>query len=43
MGADLDKVLIAKGLTTTGLTFLDEITYLQKKDAALTRWPRRFS
>ena len=43
MGADLDKVLIAKGLTTTGpFSSLDEITYSQKKDAALTLAPKVF-
>ena len=43
MGADLDKVLIAKGVTTTGpFPSLDEITYGQKKDAALILAPRLF-
>jgi hypothetical protein len=43
MGADLDKVLIAKGMTTTGpFSSLDEITYSQKKDAVLTLAPHVF-
>lgn len=43
MGSDLDKILIAKGLTTTGpYPSLDEITYSQKKDAALTLAPEVF-
>jgi hypothetical protein len=43
MGTDLDKVLIFKGVTTTGpFPSLDEITYSQKKDAALTLAPQVF-
>jgi hypothetical protein len=43
LGADLDKVLIAKGMTTTGpFSSLDEITYSQKKDAVLTLAPHVF-
>jgi hypothetical protein len=43
MGADLDKILISKGLTTTGpFPSLDEITYSNKKDAALTLAPQVF-
>ena len=43
MGADLDRILIAKGTTTTGpFPSLDEITYSDKKGAALTLAPRVF-
>lgn len=43
MGNDLDKILISKGLTTTGpYSSLDDITYSQKKDAVLTLAPRVF-
>jgi hypothetical protein len=43
MGTDLDKILIAKGVTTTGpFPSLDEITYSEKKDASLTLAPRVF-
>jgi hypothetical protein len=43
MGNDLDKILIAKGMTTTGpFPSLDEITYSEKKNAALTLAPRIF-
>jgi hypothetical protein len=43
MGTDLDKILIAKGITTTGpYASLDEITYSQKKGADLTLAPRVF-
>jgi hypothetical protein len=43
MGTDLDKILIAKGVTTTGPYLgLDEITYSQKKGAHLTLAPRVF-
>jgi len=43
MGADLDKILISKGVTTTGpFPSLEEITYSQKKDATLTLDPTVF-
>ena len=43
MGSDLDKILISKGLTTTGpFASLDEITFSEKKAAALTLAPRVF-
>ena len=43
MGVDLDKILIAKGTTTTGpFGSLDEITYSDKKGAALTLAPKVF-
>jgi hypothetical protein len=43
MGTDLDKILISKGITTTGpFPSLDEITYSDKKDAALTLAPQVF-
>lgn len=43
MGSDLDKILINKGVTTTGpFPSLDEITYSEKKDAALTLAPQVF-
>ncbi len=43
MGTDLDKILLAKGLTTTGpFPSLDEITYSEKKSAALTLAPQIF-
>jgi hypothetical protein len=43
MGTDLDKILLAKGLTTTGpFPSLDEITYSEKKGAALTLAPQIF-
>ena len=43
MGTDLDKILIAKGVTTTGpFASLDEITYSEKKGANLTLAPRVF-
>jgi hypothetical protein len=43
MGSDLDKILIAKGMTTTGpFPSLDEITYSEKKSAALTLAPKVF-
>jgi hypothetical protein len=43
MGTDLDKILIAKGVTTTGpFPSLDELTYSEKKDASLTLAPRVF-
>jgi hypothetical protein len=43
MGTDLDKILITKGLTTTGpFPSLDEITYSDKKGAALTLAPQVF-
>jgi hypothetical protein len=43
MGNDLDKILIAKGMTTTGpFPSLDEITYSEKKNAALTLAPKVF-
>jgi len=43
MGVDLDKVIIAKGMTTIGpyLT-LDDVTYPDKKNADLTLAPRVF-
>jgi hypothetical protein len=41
MGADLEKLLVAKGLTATGpFPTLDDITYAEKKGAALTLAPR---
>lgn len=41
MGADLEKLLVAKGLTATGpFATLDDITYAEKKGAALTLAPR---
>jgi hypothetical protein len=43
MGTDLDKILIAKGVTTTGpFASLDEITYGEKKGADLTLAPKVF-
>ncbi len=43
MGTDLDKILIAKGVTTTGpFPSLSEITYSEKKGAALTLAPKVF-
>ncbi len=43
MGTDLDKILIAKGMTTTGpFPSLDEITYSEKKNAELTLAPKVF-
>jgi hypothetical protein len=43
MGTDLDKILITKGVTTTGpFPSLDEITYSEKKAAALTLAPQVF-
>lgn len=43
MGTDLDKILIAKGMTTTGpYPSLDEITYSDKKNAELTLAPKIF-
>ena len=43
MGTDLDKILIAKGVTTTGpYPTFDEITYSEKKGAQLTLAPRVF-
>ncbi len=43
MGADLEKLLVAKGLTATGpFPSLDDITYAEKKGAALTLAPRVF-
>ena len=43
MGTDLDKILIAKGMTTTGpYPSLDEITYSDKKGAELTLAPKIF-
>lgn len=43
MGTDLDKILIAKGVTTTGpFPSLDEITYSEKKGATLTLAPKVF-
>jgi hypothetical protein len=43
MGTDLDKILIAKGMTTTGpYPSLDEITYSEKKNAELTLAPKIF-
>ena len=43
MGTDLDKILINKGVTTTGpFPSLDEMTYSDKKDAALTLAPQVF-
>jgi hypothetical protein len=43
MGTDLDKILINKGVTTTGpFPSLDEITYSDKKDAALALAPQVF-
>jgi hypothetical protein len=43
MGTDLDKILIAKGMTTTGpFPSLDEITYSEKKNAELTLAPKIF-
>lgn len=43
MGTDLDKVLIAKGMTTTGpYPSLDEVTYSEKKNAELTLAPKVF-
>lgn len=41
MGIDLEKVMIAKGLTTTGpYRSIEEITYNEKKNAALTLYPK---
>jgi len=43
MGTDLDKILINKGVTTTGpFPSLDELTYSDKKNAALTLAPQVF-
>lgn len=43
MGADLDKLLIAKGMTTTGpYETRDDITYDEKKQSALTLAPHIF-
>ena len=43
MGTDLDKLLIHKGVTTTGpFPGLDEITYSEKKGADLTLAPKVF-
>jgi hypothetical protein len=43
MGTDLDRILITKGVTTTGpFPSLDEITYSDKKGAALTLAPQVF-
>ena len=43
MGTDLDKILIAKGMTTTGpFPSLDEITYSDKKNSELTLAPKIF-
>jgi hypothetical protein len=43
MGTDLDKILIAKGVTTTGpFASIDEITYSEKKGADLTLAPKVF-
>src|SRR5262245_30943906 len=43
MGADLEKLLVAKGLTATGpFPTTDDITYAEKKGAALTLAPRVF-
>jgi len=43
LGSDLEKILIAKGITTTGpFASLDDMTYSDKKSAALTLAPRVF-
>lgn len=43
MGADMDKILIAKGMTAKGpFATRDEITYSDKKDSSLTLVPRVF-
>ena len=43
MGVDMDKVLIAKGMTTVGpYATLDEVIYSHKKNAALTLAPNVF-
>lgn len=43
MGVDMDKVLIAKGMTSIGpFSSIDEVTYVAKKDAALILVPRVF-
>lgn len=43
MGTDLDKILITKGMTTTGpYPSLDEVTYSDKKNAELTLAPKVF-
>lgn len=43
MGVDMDKVLIAKGMTTVGpYATLDDVTYSDKKNAALTLAPKVF-
>lgn len=43
MGVDMDKVLIAKGMTTLGpFAGLDELTFVDKKNASLTLAPKVF-
>ncbi len=43
MGADFEKLLIAKGMTATGpFAAVDEITYSEKRGAALVFAPRLF-
>lgn len=43
MGVDMDKVLVAKGMTTLGpYPTLDDIVYSSKKNAALTLAPKVF-
>lgn len=43
MGVDLDKILINKGITTTGpFPSLDEMTYSDKKNGSLTLAPQVF-
>jgi hypothetical protein len=43
MGSDFEKLLVAKGMTATGpFPALDEITYSEKKGAALVFAPRVF-
>jgi len=43
MGSDFEKLLVAKGMTATGpFPALDEITYSEKKTAALVFAPRVF-
>ncbi len=44
MGADFEKLLVSKGMTATGpFAALDEITYSEKKGAALVFAPRVFA
>lgn len=43
MGADFEKLLVAKGMTATGpFSALDEITYAEKRGASLVFAPRVF-